>query len=136
MRFIKPPIFNGIIAAASLFLTVIILTPSCSDAKQELFNQPNVILIFADDMGYGDLGTYGNPTILTLERDTPSFMSQVQYVVQAGLAYYLAATPKGLSCTNMSSFPNIPMALILKRSFCQNFSKAQATKPLVLASGI
>jgi PhzF family phenazine biosynthesis protein len=30
---------------------------------------PNVVLIFADDVGYGDLGTYGHPTIRTPNLD-------------------------------------------------------------------
>ena len=31
--------------------------------------QPNVIIIFADDLGYGDLGCFGHPTIRTPELD-------------------------------------------------------------------
>lgn len=31
--------------------------------------QPNIVLIFADDMGYGDLGCFGHPTIATPNLD-------------------------------------------------------------------
>ena len=30
---------------------------------------PNVVVIFADDLGYGDLGAYGHPTIATPHLD-------------------------------------------------------------------
>ncbi len=39
---------------------------SCSQKKQkQTISQPNVVLIFVDDMGYGDLGCYGHPNIKT-----------------------------------------------------------------------
>ena len=39
-------------------------------------NSPNYIVIFVDDMGYGDLGVYGNPTISTPQLDKMAYEGQ------------------------------------------------------------
>jgi arylsulfatase A-like enzyme len=50
----------------SIILAVIFSSFSCSQKEQiQDSNQPNVVLIFVDDMGYGDLGCYGHPNIKT-----------------------------------------------------------------------
>ena len=46
-----------------------ILSMSCSDKKKEIPKEkptkPNIIYILADDLGYGDLGSYGQQKFST-----------------------------------------------------------------------
>jgi len=44
-------------------------TAAAADTKNENANKPNFIIIFADDLGYGDLGIFGHPTIKTPNLD-------------------------------------------------------------------
>ena len=46
---------------------------------------PNYIILFADDMGYGDLGVYGNPGIKTPNLD------RMAYEGQKWTSFYVAA---------------------------------------------
>jgi arylsulfatase A-like enzyme len=63
----KPPVaFRWLIALA---LTAL-LTPHCSLlTSAQAARKPNIIIIYADDLGYGDLGCYGHPTIKTPNLD-------------------------------------------------------------------
>jgi arylsulfatase A len=45
-------------------LSLILLIQSCTN-KPESPTLPNIVIIFCDDLGYGDLGTFGHPTIRT-----------------------------------------------------------------------
>ncbi len=42
---------------------------ACSAETQDKKQAPNFVILFADDMGYGDLGTFGHPTIQTPNLD-------------------------------------------------------------------
>jgi arylsulfatase A len=66
-----------LIMSSLLAILLVVLTPKESQANSELVSidkssyqarsvdQPNIIVIFADDLGYGDIGTYGSQTIKT-----------------------------------------------------------------------
>lgn len=57
--------FQYFILNVSILFTVIAL--SCDTINNN--KNPNFIIIFADDLGYGDLGSYGHPTIKTPNLD-------------------------------------------------------------------
>jgi len=44
--------------------------------QKEKENPPNFVIIFADDLGYGDLGVFGNPSIKTPHLDKMAFEGQ------------------------------------------------------------
>jgi len=53
---------------ALILWILLLLTPSQTVAAKNP-TQPNVIVIYADDLGWGDLGCYGSPTIRTPNLD-------------------------------------------------------------------
>jgi arylsulfatase A len=67
-----------------LFITLIVINVVKLNAQTK---QPNIIVIFADDLGYGDLGCYGHPTILTpnLDKMAKEGMRFTQFYVGAAV---------------------------------------------------
>ena len=59
---------NNHLGTYFIYLFLLIISFSCN-LDQEGASPPNIILIFADDLGYGDLGCYGHPTIKTPHLD-------------------------------------------------------------------
>ena len=57
---------NRNLAAGMAYL--MLLLPSCNSEKQ-IERPPNIIIVFADDLGYGDLSCYGHPNIQTENLD-------------------------------------------------------------------
>lgn len=70
-------------------LLALFCLPSSSLLAQGASNDPppNLVIIFADDLGYGDLGAYGHPTIRTpnLDRMAQEGMRFTQFYVAASV---------------------------------------------------
>lgn len=62
-------------------------TPAATETDTVPSRPPNIIVIFADDLGYGDLGVYGHPTIQTpnLDQMAREGMKFTQFYVGANV---------------------------------------------------
>ena len=81
-----------------LLVTTILSAPA--SAAETSISKPNVVLIYIDDLGYGDLGAYGTPDIPTPNIDrlaaegvifTTSYITNL--LSEPLLAYYGAVWP-------------------------------------------
>ena len=69
----------------SFVLSILIVTAATTAtpvaAQPRSSTPPNLVIILADDLGYGDLGCYGNPTIRTpnLDRMAAEGMKLTQF---------------------------------------------------------
>ena len=64
------------LAALRIVLAVLVWLPTFWLSEKKLVaadTPPNIVLIFADDLGYGDLGVYGSPNIRTPNIDRLAF---------------------------------------------------------------
>jgi arylsulfatase A len=50
-------------------MLALLLLAACAAPSQETARPPNFVILFADDLGYGDLGCFGHPTIRTPRLD-------------------------------------------------------------------
>jgi arylsulfatase A-like enzyme len=69
------------------YLTVVFVVTLIGSISARAADTPNVVIIFADDLGYGDLGVYGHPTIRTpnLDRMAAEGMRFTQFYSAAPL---------------------------------------------------
>ena len=70
-----------------LWVVLLAIGFACTTATtpEESKQKPNIIVIFADDMGYGDVGVFGHPTIKTPNLD------RLAYEGQKWTNFYVAA---------------------------------------------
>jgi arylsulfatase A-like enzyme len=73
--------------ALLLLLLAAPVAPRGAHAQGAPARPPNVVILFADDLGYGDLGVYGHPTIHTphLDRMAREGMKFTQFYVGASV---------------------------------------------------
>lgn len=70
------PLNKSILAINGLLSLGIAGQQSAISADRDKRSEPNFIIIFADDMGYGDIGAFGNPTIKTPNLDRMAYQGQ------------------------------------------------------------
>jgi arylsulfatase A len=100
------------------FTTLLLLPPAVLHAadgqSRPVGNQPNIVLIFTDDQGYGDLGCFGSKTIRTPNLDRlaqegrkfTSFMSASPVCTPSRSALLTGCYPKRIGLAQGVLFPD------------------------------
>jgi arylsulfatase A-like enzyme len=76
----------GVLAASASLLSLAASDPARAQAKP-----PNIVLVVADDMGWGDLGVYGHPTVRTPNLDRLAAEGQRWTSFYSGAPYCTAS---------------------------------------------
>lgn len=116
-----------------LMLWILLVTFFGGDCKADEFQQPNVVLIFADDLGYGDLGCFGSETIRTPHLDQlakqgrrfTSFMVASPVCTPSRAALLTGCYPKRIGMHQHVLFPNSTKGLNPSEHTIADHLKAQ-----------
>jgi arylsulfatase A len=80
MNISKTPLHKVLTGLSTLTLFIVFARCSSTDkpttAPGPSLEKPNFVILFADDLGYGDLGVYGHPTIRTPNLDRMAYEGQ------------------------------------------------------------
>lgn len=78
--------YSRVPALTAIFAACLLVAPR-SSAQASATDRPNIVIISADDLGYGDLASYGHPTIRTphLDRMAEEGMKFTQFYVAASV---------------------------------------------------
>ncbi len=69
MPYLRPSRWHSLLFTFATALAVGSMASGAEPAARESTGQPNFVVIFCDDLGYGDLGCFGHPTIRTPHLD-------------------------------------------------------------------